>query len=128
MKKLLISIFILLVLTTPVLSFAAIVPCTNTPDAAGKITDPCDFNAFMELINNVIDFMLLNLALPIAAIMFAYAGFLMVTAGESASEARTKAKGIFGNVVMGLVIALACWIIVHSILKILGYEGSWIGL
>lgn len=90
--------------------------------------DDCDFNDFMTLINNVIKFMLFYLALPICAIMFAYAGFLMVTAGESASEARTKAKGIFMNALIGLLIATTCWIVVHSILEVLGYEGGWIGL
>ena len=72
--------------------------------------------------------MLLKLALPIAAMMFAYAGFLMVTAGESAAEARTKAKGIFTNALIGMVLAFACWIIVYSLLQILGYnDGAWIG-
>lgn len=111
-----------LVLVVPVLSFAAIVPC------GGPTQKPCDFNGFMMLINNVIDFMLLKLALPLAAIMFAYAGFIMVTAGESASEARTKAKGIFTNALIGMVLAFASWVIVYSLLKILGYSNaSWIG-
>ncbi len=122
MKKIIISLFILLILITPALSFAkSIVPCDNNEI-------PCDFDAFMVLINNVIHFMLFDLALPIGAIMFTYAGFLMVTAGESASEARTKAKGIFLNTIIGLGIAVACWIIVHSILVVLDYKGGWIGL
>lgn len=122
MKKILISIFVFLLLVAPVVSFAAIVPCGTATNPT-----PCDFNAFMTLINNVIKFMLFNLALPICAIMFAYAGFLMVTAGESASEARTKAKGIFMNAIIGLVIASTGWIIVRFILAFLGYEGGWIG-
>ena len=122
MKKFLISIFIILVLVVPVLSFAApLVPCGGTGQPA------CDFNGFMTLINNVVKFMLFRLALPIAGIMFAYAGFIMVTAGESASEARTKAKGIFMNALIGLCIAATCWIIIYSILKVLGYDGGWIG-
>lgn len=117
-------------MVTPVLSFAqGNLPELESPNGGiVPCKDDCDFNDFMTLINNVIKFMLFYLALPICAIMFAYAGFLMVTAGESASEARTKAKGIFWNAVVGLVIAVTCWIVVHSILKILGYDGSWIGL
>ncbi len=116
--KFLIPVFVLLLIVVPVLSFAeGIVPCK----------DNCDFNQFMTLINNVVKFMLFKLALPIAGIMFAYAGFIMVTAGESASEARTKAKGIFMNALIGLCIAATCWIIIYSILKVLGYDGGWIG-
>jgi hypothetical protein len=125
MKNFLLSFFALSVLVVPVFAFAAdtynentgIVPCSNTPDENGVIADPCDFNAFMTLINN-----------GISAIMFAYAGFLMVTAGESASEARTKAKGIFLDALLGLVIALSCWVVVHSIFEVFGYKGGWIGL
>ncbi len=135
MKKFLISIFIISVLVTPVLAMAftynpdtGLIPCSNTADDKGVIAKPCDFNALMTLINNLISFAIFYLALPISAIMFAYAGFLMVTAGESASEARSTAKGIFLDTVKGLLIALMCWVIVHSIFEILGYQGGWIGL
>ena len=132
MKKFLIFVFILLILIMPVLSLAqtvlppmksynqGVVPCDN-------VTVPCDFNAFLDLINNVIRFILFYMAIPIAAIMFAYAGFLLVTAGEEAAGARTKAKSIFSNALIGLVLAAACWLIVKAILFILGYQGAWIG-
>lgn len=130
MKNFLLSFFILSVLVVPVFAFAytynnttGLIPCD------GSANSPCDFNALMSLVNNVIGFVLFYLAMPISAIMFAYAGFLMVTAGESASEARTKAKGIFLDALFGLIIALSCWVIIHSILEIFGYQqGAWIGL
>mgnify|MGYP001567617587 FL=1 len=71
--------------------------------------------------------MIIDLALPIAGIMFAYAGFLMVTAGDEAAGARTRAKGIFMNALIGLILAAACWIIVNTILSVLGFNGSWLG-
>jgi len=81
----------------------------------------------MALINNVINFILYFMAIPIAAIMFAYAGFLMVTAGGEAAGARTKAKSIFTNAVIGLVLAAACWLIIKLVLNVVGYNGAWIG-
>src|SRR5674476_1464426 len=103
MKKFLIYLFIFLILITPAVSLAAqnpsasrLVPCDNSA------AHPCDWNALMALINNVINFILYFMAIPIAAIMFAYAGFLMVTAGGEAAGARTKAKSIFTNAVIGL--------------------------
>ena len=88
---------------------------------------PCDFNGLMETVNKVVNFFLFRMALPIAAIMFAYAGFLLVTSGGEAGK-RTKAKDIFMNVALGLVFAAAAWLIIHTVLNIVGFDGSWIGL
>ncbi len=125
MKKFITFIFIFLILITPTFSMAdGLVPCSNTA-VNGVVAEPCDFNALMDMINIIIKFVLFNLALPIAAIMFAYAGFLLVTAGGG--EAKTKAKGIFSDALFGLVIAAAGWLIIRTILSVLGYNGAWIG-
>ena len=91
--------------------------------------DPCiwGWRELLLLVNNLVTFALKYMATPIAAIMFAYAGFIMVTAGEESSSAKTKAKGIFLNTVIGFVLALAAWLIVRLLLEILGWNGSWIG-
>lgn len=94
-------------------------PCDGTSKA-------CDFNAFLDLINTVIKFILFNLAIPIAAVMFVYAGFKLVTSGGSA-EARGTAKRVFTNTLFGLIIAAAAWLIIRTVLSILGYQGDWIG-
>ncbi|OGI60560.1 hypothetical protein A2641_03440 [Candidatus Nomurabacteria bacterium RIFCSPHIGHO2_01_FULL_37_25] len=125
--KFFISLAVFLMLVAPVISFAAfdplkgLVPCNNTPDDSGTIAEPCNFTAFMKLINNIIDFILFYMAIPIAAIMFFYAGFKLVTSGGS-TEARGKAKNIFTNAVIGLVLAAAAWLIVKTLLSILGYK------
>ena len=81
----------------------------------------CGFQDFMKLINRVIGFIFKYLALPIAAIMFAYAGVLLVTSAGS-TEARGRAKHIFWDAVVGLVMAAAAWVIVKTLLSILGYK------
>src|ERR1035437_2989624 len=132
-KKSLIYLAIFLLLVMPSLSSAAgLVPCNNSPvmNSDGTVATPaipCDFNALMALINTIVKFILFDMAIPIAAIMFAYAGFLMVTAGGEAAGARTKAKSIFTNAIFGLILAVAAWLIVNTILSILGYTGDWIG-
>lgn len=107
---------------------AGLVACNNTPDANGAIAQPCDFNAFMGLINTVIHFVLFDLAIPICAIMFFYAGFLLITAGGESAHAKTKAKNIFTNALIGLVLSAAAWLIVRILLSILGFDGGWIFL
>ncbi|MEI8174689.1 MAG: hypothetical protein WCG28_01935 [bacterium] len=133
-----ISIFIFSILIAPAFSFAAgLVACDNVPTITTSIVDgksvsvttyakPCDFNAFMDLINTVIKFILFKLAVPISAIMFFYAGFELVISGGN-TEKRGMAKKVFTNAVLGLVIAVASWLIVRTVLNILGYQGDWIG-
>ena len=78
----------------------------------------------MELINNVVKFILFSLVVPFAAIMFAYAGFELLTSGGETSK-REKAKKIFLNVAIGLVVAAAAFLIIQTVLSIVGYDKSW---
>jgi hypothetical protein len=103
----------------------------NTPIKGGGLVPDCpaggcNWNTLMALVNKVVNFILFSLALPIAAIMFAYAGFELLTAGGDVAK-MTKAKKIFLNVALGLIIAAAAWLIVHTILTILGYTGLSVG-
>ena len=113
-------------LIIPVLSLAqgeseGLIPCGTTANPT-----PCDLNSFMALIYKIINFILFKMALPIAAIMFAYAGFELVSSGGS-TEKRGVAKSVFTDAVIGLIIAVAAFLIVKTILSILGYQGAWIG-
>lgn len=144
--KFIIPLVIFFMLIMPIFSFASVVnpnePCnastvnasTNQPcqlTTGGGLVPcdgvNCDFKAFMNLINKIIKFILFDMVVPIAAIMFVYAGFLLVTAGGETAGARTKAKTIFTNAIIGLVLAMAAWLIIRTILLILGYSGDWIG-
>lgn len=127
-------LFVFAVVVFPAFSMAAVgpegsrfVPCTNDADAKGNVENPCGFPQLLTLINNIVKFILKDLAIPITAIMFVYAGIVMVTSGGS-PEARSKAKGIFTNAALGLIIAAAAWLIVHTLLNILGYTGEGFGL
>lgn len=125
--KFLIFLSIFLILIMPVFSFAAdpLVPCGVKDEAVlaehPDYSKPCGFLQFMALINGIIDFIFKFLALPIAAIMFAYAGVLLVTSAGS-PESRTKAKSIFFSTFIGLALAAGAWIIVKTLLSILGYQ------
>ena len=87
-------------------------------------TNSCGFYDILTLINTVVNFILINLALPIAAIMFAYAGFELLTSGGETSK-REKAKKIFINVAIGLIFVAASFLIVQTILSIVGYDKTW---
>jgi hypothetical protein len=95
---------------------AGLVPdCNVGPlNAKGVYDQPCNFAYFIELINNVIEFLLFKIATPFAALVITYAGFKMVTSGGNA-ETATQAKKIATNLVIGYVMALAAWLIVRTV-------------
>ncbi len=135
MKKIfqiLAPVVIMLALLSPVLATAAnqgLIPCGR---AAGdgvdaNTTHECGFKDIITLINKIITFILIDIAIPICAIMFAYAGFLLITSGASSGEAKTKAKTIFTSAVTGLLLIAGAWLIINTILSVLGFEGAWIG-
>lgn len=98
-----------------------LVPCSGTL-AAGEPVQPgggCDFTDIIALINNVINFLIFKLAVPLAAISFAIAGVMILTAGGNTGQVE-KAKDIFWNVFWGLIIALSAWLVVTAILVALG--------
>ena len=103
---------------TPKEFSGGLVPCDNSDKK-------CEWNELMELVNRVIKYVFFFLVLPIVAIMFAYAGIQMIFAGGG--EAMTKARNTFSNAVIGFLIALGAWLIINTILRILGFDGSWIG-
>lgn len=82
---------------------------------------PCDFYDLLAMVDKVIDFLIKDLAMPLAAISFAYAGFLYLTSGANPSQ-RDQAKSIFWKVFVGLIIALAAWLIVKTVMMGLGYD------
>lgn len=109
-------LFILYVLL-PDMSYAAgLVPC-NGPD--------CDFLKLVGLAQNIINFFVMIVPF-IAAIMFAYGGFLYFTAAGNNGQI-SKAHKIFGNAAIGLLLTLAAWLIIYTILKGLGVTdgGFW---
>jgi hypothetical protein len=92
-----------------------------------KVLHPCNFGHVFLLLNKIISYVFKALVVPIAAIMFAYAGFQMLFSGGNAGKSE-KAKGIFMNVAVGLIIAAAAWLIIHEVLNIVGFNGTAFGL
>lgn len=77
------------------------------------IQNPCGWQHLVTLAGNLLQFMFF-LAVPIAAVAFAYAGLLYFTSRGSDTQIK-KAHGIFTNVFWGIIIVLAAWAIVDLI-------------
>jgi hypothetical protein len=92
-----------------------LVPCGESSAASPYQASECGLCDFIALIQNIINYLIV-LALPVSAALFAWAGILLFTAGDKI-EKRTQAKKIFQNVVVGLLIALAGYLIIQTILN-----------
>ncbi len=106
------SILFLLFLPYSARAQTGLVPCNGTKES------PCDFNALLMLVNNLLDFAIL-IAMPIAAIMFAWAGFRYLTAGGDTWRIQ-ETHEIFKKVGIGLLVVLSAVLIVKTILVALG--------
>ena len=75
--------------------------------------DNCGWNDLVALARKLVNYLIL-ISAPIAAIVFAYAGFLLTTAGPDVGK-REEAKKLFLNAAIGFVVILAAWLIVYTI-------------
>lgn len=90
----------------------------------GNGPEDCTFEAFICLLRRIMNFLLFVLAVPIAAISFAWAGWLYLSAAGNESKIK-QAHEIFGTVALGLCLALAAWLIVHAIVLGLGVDSQY---
>lgn len=79
---------------------------------------PLGWAAVIMTINNIIT-IALTLAISIVApVMLAYSGFLLVTNAFNPS-AKEEAKKMLTNTIIGIVIALAAWLIIDALMAVL---------
>ena len=81
----------------------------------------CDWKSLIGLAQNILNF-IVTLSISVAAIMFAYAGWLYFSDGGN-SQKISQAHGIFASVVIGLVIVLVAWLVVNTLLDVLTGQG-----
>lgn len=83
-------------------------------------TDKCTFSDVFRLINNAFLFFVQKLLLPIFLILIMWAGARYILAGANSGK-KADLKKLFGNMVLGIVLMLCAWLIVRTILVLLGY-------
>ena len=93
-------------LALPDQSYAQIVPC-NGPN--------CQTCHFIQLGNNLLRW-IIGAMVSICGIVIVVAGFKLVMSGSD-SGARSSAKGMITNAIIGFIILLAAWLIVDTVLR-----------
>ncbi len=101
------GIILVMFMVVPIISFAqtqgsSFVPCINN----------CGYQDLLKLVNNIINWIIL-ISVPVAAGVFAWAGFKYMTTGIS--DQKSEAKAMINKVFIGFVVILSAWIIVNTI-------------
>ncbi len=91
--------------------------CVDNP-TFGKDAGGCGWRDIIILINRIIEF-LVYIAASLSAIAFAYAGFLYMTAFGNGGKIE-QAHGIFSKTFMGILFVLMGWLLVKTLLTVLG--------
>lgn len=111
----------LAVFLAPTLTLAAGLP-SQIVTCTGIDCGVCDL---AQLAQNVLNTGI-YIAVFLSAVLFAYAGAIMATAGGN-TEKISSARGIFTNVAIGLVIILAGWLVVDTLMRTLVGSNSSFG-
>ncbi len=88
----------------------------------GKGADPCTFQDLMPFLSNLVTKLLTYIAVPLATLGIAIGGVRIIVGSQNPGE-RSKGVENIKDSVIGLIIALAAWLIVQTILAGLGYTG-----
>ena len=90
-----------------------IVPC--------DICNICDFG---RLLINLINFLIWNIAVPLAGLMVVVGGLMIMI--FSASEEKVKlGRKILTNAIIGIIIVFVSWLLVDTIIQVM--TGGWSG-
>ena len=93
-----------------------LVKCGNSDDTGTRAqSGECTFNDFINLIQNIFN-LVFAFAGFIAAGLFMYAGFLMLTAMGNAAQI-TQAKAVFRRVAVGFLVLFMSFIFIQQTLK-----------
>ncbi|MEK7559880.1 MAG: pilin [Patescibacteria group bacterium] len=101
---------------------ASDLPLVTCGVGEGKSFKACTICDIWVLANRVVNF-LFYLATPILVIVLIVGGFIYLTSGGNPKKTES-AKSLLSSAIFGIIIALASWLIVSTVLKNLAKEGN----
>ncbi len=90
---------------------AGLVPC------GGVGQNPCTWCDFGVMANNIFNFTVYSIIIPIAVAVVIWGGFVIMTAGGSPEKVKSG-RDIIKSAIIGIIITLAAWLIIDTIIKI----------
>lgn len=89
-----------------------LVTCGRTGSAQAQ-AQGCNFSTLFDMINTIIGYVI-AISMPLAAIAFAYAGWLRLTSGGNPGQI-TKSNHVFISVGIGVMVILGGWLVFRLI-------------
>jgi hypothetical protein len=101
--------------------FGPIIPDAGSGDFCSCIGSAPDWGCLLQVFQNVLN-AIVSISLVLMSLFIAYAGFRFILSPAN-EEQRLKARQTLTNAVLGMLIILASWLIVDSVMKVL-YRGN----
>lgn len=129
-KKIVFFFAFLLAVSPSMILAQGIVPCGTSA------TRPCTICDFGVLVINFTNFLIYNIAIPLAGLMIVIGG-IMIMIGSASEERVRTGKKILTNAIIGVVIVFIAWLLVDTIIKVMtgsfvqnffGTFGPWNGV
>ncbi|MFA6136191.1 MAG: hypothetical protein WC705_02435 [Candidatus Paceibacterota bacterium] len=99
-----------------------LVPCGNEDPTTKTTLVPCTFKHFMVMVDKIIWFAVFSVAVPVGVIWIMVGGFMMMTAQGNEGKF-SKGKSMAQGVIIALLITFAAWLIVDTLITLLGIKG-----
>jgi hypothetical protein len=104
----------LIVVIAPSMAMAMSLP-TIVPDKCNGVGGCPDLCSLAEIAQNVLN-AAIYLAVILSAVLFAWAGFLYLTNVANSGQ-HSRAVEVFTNVLIGLIIILAGWLVIDIVIR-----------
>jgi hypothetical protein len=90
-----------------------LIPCVNK----------CDLGSVLQLLNNLISFLIKVIFFPIVVVMFLIIGFKYITS-QGNTNMHAKLRSMIWHLVIGILIILCAWLIIKTLLVLIGYTDT----
>jgi|GEM_PF-2868057 len=94
-----------------------LVPCGTGSDPGAA--EECGFNSFIGMLKAVMDYALFVIIMPLAALGIAWQGGMMMFQASQGKDP-AEARGLLGNIILGVAIALGAWLLINTLIGGLG--------
>ena len=132
MKKIFLITFLFFSLAPNLVGARGLVPCGGcavdyAADGSCPTPEPsCQLCHLFTLLDNIVDFVLFRIILPLATLLLVFGGILFIFSAENPENVK-KGRAILTSVVIGLIIIFAAWLIINAFFTLMGVA-EWTGL
>ncbi|MBX4201227.1 hypothetical protein KW786_03875 [Candidatus Parcubacteria bacterium] len=106
------------------------VPCNTCDGMGGKekcllhLKCPCEFGHIFIMMKNIFDFAVFKITIPLAAFFVVVGGILLLVSGGNPGLA-DRGKAILKSAAIALLLVFGSWLIINTVLTLLGYSIVW---